>query len=140
MLSIIVYVLIVLALLGIMTSVARHFSGASAKGEENGSKASPSQRDMVESMECCGQHEVCEKESLLAAISKQIEYYEDEELDRFRGQTAYSEEEVEEFREVLYTMRSDEVAGWVRSLELRQINLPNEIKDEVLLIIEERRQ
>ena len=91
-------------------------------------------------MECCGQHEVCEKESLLAAISKQIEYYEDEELDRFRGQTTYSEEEVEEFREVLYTMRSDEVAGWVRSLELRQINLPNEIKDEVLLIIEERRQ
>ena len=33
-------------------------------------------------MECCGQHEVCEKESLLAAVSKQIEYYDDEELDR----------------------------------------------------------
>ena len=36
-------------------------------------------------MECCGQHEVCEKESLLAALSRQIEYYDDEELDRFRG-------------------------------------------------------
>ena len=32
-------------------------------------------------MECCGQHEVCEKESLLAAVSKKIEYYDDEELD-----------------------------------------------------------
>lgn len=34
--------------------------------------------------ECCGQHQICEKESLLAAVSKQIEYYDDEELDRFR--------------------------------------------------------
>jgi len=92
-------------------------------------------------MECCGQHEVCEKESLLAAISKQIEYYNDEELDRFRGRNddEYSEEEVEEFRDVLYTMRSDEVAGWVRSLQLRQVNLPDELKDEVILIVGERR-
>lgn len=33
--------------------------------------------------ECCGQHEVCEKDSLLAAVSKKIEYYDDEELDLF---------------------------------------------------------
>lgn len=91
-------------------------------------------------MECCGQHEVCEKESLLAAISRDIIYYNDEELDRFRGRTTYSEEETEEFRGVLYTMRSDEVAGWVRSLQLRQINIPDEIKDEVFLIVGERRQ
>jgi len=32
--------------------------------------------------ECCGQHEICEKESLLAAVSKKIEYYDDEELER----------------------------------------------------------
>ena len=31
--------------------------------------------------ECCGQHEVCERDSLLAAVSKKIEYYDDEELD-----------------------------------------------------------
>lgn len=29
--------------------------------------------------ECCGQHETCEKDSLLAAVSKGIEYYNDEE-------------------------------------------------------------
>ena len=81
--------------------------------------------------ECCGQHEVCEKDSLLAGISKD---------DRFRGRTDYGTDEVEEFREVLYTMRSDEVAGWVRSLELRQILLPDDIKDEVFLIVGERRQ
>ena len=48
--------------------------------------------------------------------------------------------EIEEFRYVLYTMREDEVAGWVRSLQLRQVELPDELKDEVFLIIGERRQ
>ena len=38
--------------------------------------------------ECCGQHETCEKDSLLAAVSKGIEYYNDEELDRFRGRSS----------------------------------------------------
>ena len=91
--------------------------------------------------ECCGQHQICEKESLLAAVSKQIEYYNDEELDRFRGKdsSAYSETETDEFRDVLYTMRDDEVAGWVRSLQLRGVPLPDALKDEVFLIIGERR-
>ena len=91
--------------------------------------------------ECCGQHETCEKDSLLAAVSKDVEYYEDEELDRFRMRRSdeYTAEEVEEFQEILYTMRNDEVAGWVRSLQLRHIELPDPIKDEVFLIIGERR-
>ncbi|WP_303004586.1 phospholipase [Bacteroides congonensis] len=91
--------------------------------------------------ECCGQHEVCEKDSLLAAVSKKIEYYDDEELDQFMGRegNAYTEEETELFRDVLYTTRDDEVAGWVRSLQLRGIELPDELKDEVFLIIRERR-
>ena len=93
-------------------------------------------------MECCGQHEVCEKESLLAALSRQVEYYDDEELDRFRGRQAseYTKDETDEFRDILYSMRSDEVAGWVRSLQLRQVELPDEIKDEVFMIVGERRQ
>ena len=92
-------------------------------------------------MECCGQHEVCEKESLLAALSKKIEYYDDEELDRFRGRGSdeYTEEEEEEFRDILYTTKEDEVAGWRRSLQLRGIQLPDGLKDELFLIIGERR-
>ena len=95
-----------------------------------------------EDFECCGQQEVCEKESLLAAVSKEIEYYEDEELDRFRGREAdeYSNDEIEEFRYVLETMREDEVAGWCRSLQLRAIILPEALKDEVLMIVGELRQ
>ena len=36
-------------------------------------------------------------------------------------------------------MRNDEVAGWVRSLQLRGIELPDELKDEVFMIVGERR-
>ncbi len=91
--------------------------------------------------ECCGQHEICERDSLLAAVSKKIEYYDDEELDRFIGTAAdaYTEEEADQFRDVLYTMQEVDVAGWVRSLQLRGIELPDQFKDEVFLIIGERR-
>lgn len=90
---------------------------------------------------CCGQHEVCEKDSLLAAVSKEIEYYDDEELDRFatRESDSYSDAEIEEFEDVFTTLRSEEVAGWVRSLQLRGINLPDALKDEVILVVGERR-
>lgn len=92
-------------------------------------------------MECCGQHEVCEKESLLAAVSKKIEYYDDEELNRYIGTPpdGYTSEQEDEFRDVFYTMHEEDVAGWVRSLQLRGIALPDTLKDEVFLIIGERR-
>lgn len=91
--------------------------------------------------DCCGQHELCEKDSLLAAVSQKVEYYDDEELDQFIGYepTQYNGDEAEMFRDVFYTMHDTEVAGWVRSLTLRGINLPEMVKDEVLLIVGERR-
>jgi hypothetical protein len=74
-------------------------------------------------------------------VSKGVEYYDDEELDRFRGRPSdsYTDAEVEEFREVLYTCHEEEVAGWSRSLQLRGIELPDELKDELFLIVGERR-
>ena len=94
------------------------------------------------SSDCCGQHEVCEKESLLAAVSNEVVYYDDEELDRFAGRRAdnYDREETDEFEEILTTLRSEDVAGWVRSLQLRGIELPEALRDEVILIVGERRQ
>lgn len=91
---------------------------------------------------CCGQHEVCEKDSLLAAVSRDIEYYDDEELDRFHGRdgSGYLPNEVEEFEDVLTTMRMEEVPGWIRSLQLRGINLPDQLKDDIILIVDELRQ
>ena len=139
-----IYTIITLLFLGLVAGLAHWIRGRKYRQMVNkgiiSEAAIPPTLNPVE-MECCGQHEVCEKESLLAALSRQIDYYEDEELDRFRGRKSdeYSEEEIDEFRNILYTMRSDEVAGWGRSLQLRQVELPDEVKDELFLIIGERR-
>lgn len=91
--------------------------------------------------ECCGQHEVCEKESLLAAVSRKIEYYDDEELDKYAGvaSDSYTPQQEDEFRDIFYTMLDEDVAGWVRSLQLRGIALPDNLKDEVFLVVGELR-
>lgn len=91
--------------------------------------------------ECCGQHATCERDSLLAAVSKEIIYYDDEELDEFRGRESdqYADEEADLFANVFYELKEVEVAGWVRSLQLRGVEIPDQIKDEVLLIVRERR-
>jgi hypothetical protein len=86
-------------------------------------------------------HITCEKDSLLASVSETIDYFDDEELDRYRGRSAdnYSDAEIEEFRDVLLTLLPDDIAPWARSLQLRGINLPTAVRDELLLIVSEAR-
>lgn len=90
--------------------------------------------------ECCGRHAVCERESLLTT-KPDIVYYEDEELDRLAGVPTeqYTEQDLLDFNEVFTTLRSDEVAGWLRSLQLRGITPPDSLKEEALMIVAERR-
>ena len=138
----ILIIILALAALGGVTALAQWIHNSKqAKSLDSREEEDTTDVQKILDMECCGQHETCEKDSLLAAVSKDIEYYNDEELDRFRGRegSEYSEEECDEFRDILYTMRDDEVAGWVRSLQLRYVNLPDELKDEVFLIVGERR-
>lgn len=89
---------------------------------------------------CCGTHVVCEKTNL-SPLTGEIVYYDDEELDRFRGRAAseYTPDEVEEFRDVLLTLHPEDVAGWSRSIQVREISLPPEIRDELLMIVGEIR-
>ena len=89
-----------------------------------------------ESSECCGQHEVCEKTNLINTNLK-IEYYDDEELDALSGKDPedYTEEEIAQLREVFETLKEYDVAGWLRSLQLRNIALPDDIKEEALFIV-----
>jgi hypothetical protein len=90
---------------------------------------------------CCGMHITCERDSLLASVSDSVEYYDDEELDAFAGRAAdaYSDAEIEQFREILLTLQPDDIAGWARSVQLRGITLPTEIRDELLFIVSEAR-
>ncbi|MDR1676173.1 MAG: phospholipase [Tannerella sp.] len=88
---------------------------------------------------CCGRHAVCER--LPASAGEKIEYYDDEELDAWRGtpSDAYSVQAEETFREVLYTLRAGEVAAWLHSLQRRGVHLPDALKDEAFLIVGEQR-
>ncbi len=86
---------------------------------------------------CNGNDPRCEQECMMEAATKPIEYFDDEELDKFkeRQSDSYTDDEAEMFREVLYTMKTEEVKDWCRSLTLRRVNLPDQVKDEVMLII-----
>ena len=81
------YLIIGLIVLGVVAFVAGSLRERKLKRQLlNGEIDELPNIQQVQDMECCGQHETCEKESLLAAVSKQIEYYyNDEELDSYRG-------------------------------------------------------
>ncbi len=94
-----------------------------------------------DSEECCGMHVTCERDSLLASVSNDIVYYDDEELDSYSGRGAddYTDAEIDQFREVLLTLQPEDIAGWARSVQLRGITLPSEIREELLMIVSEAR-
>ena len=73
---------------------------------------------------------------MMLAATQPIEYFDDEELDRFKGRASddISDDEAEAFAEVMQTMRPDEVKAWNRSLILRGINMPNQIKDDYIAL------
>ena len=89
---------------------------------------------------CCGEHLVCERETLLQTNAK-IEYYDDEELDTLAGidPADFSPAQLNLFRDVFSTLQEADVPGWCRSLQLRNIALPPDIREEALLIVRERR-
>lgn len=91
--------------------------------------------------ECCGQHLVCERETLLQT-NAHIDYYDDEELDALAdiAPEQYTESQYQMLREVFNSLSEKDVPGWCRSIQLRRIQLPPDIREEALLIVRERRQ
>ena len=136
--------LIVIGLLLFLTDKAYYSHHHSVKGNSDIKSETPdtneNKNESTHGEFCCGLHMVCEKTGL-SPIGDEIIYYEDEELDRFRGRSAdnYTPEEIEEFRDVLLTLRPDEVAGWARSITLRKIELPTDVREELLMIVAELR-
>ena len=105
----------------------------SAAGEEE----KPEKQDDSHGEICCGRHLICEK-PLSPRPGEKIVYYDDEELDRFAGKEEddYSDEEIEEIREVMMTLLPQDVAGWVRSIQLRGLRLPSQLRDELFILLE----
>jgi hypothetical protein len=109
-------------------------------GKTGATQAVVESENPVPDVDCCGAHEVCDKDTLLST-SDEIVYYNDEELDEYKNVPVgeYTTSQIEMFREVLYTMRDDEVAGWLRSLQLRNIQLPHIVREEALMVVSDLR-
>ncbi len=120
--------LIALVLLGGIAALLGWFSKDDGKGITEGPSCDT----------CDGTDTRCEQVCMMEASVKPIEYFEDEELDSFAGRRSdgYTDEEAEQFEEVLTTLRPEEVAAWNRSLILRGISVPDQIKDELLMLLE----
>lgn len=93
---------------------------------------------------CSSAEARCSRECHAQAVAEALSapeadlYYDDEELDVYRGRPSagYTAAEAEQFAEVMLTMRRGEVAAWGRCLTLRGIELPDQVKDEFILLSE----
>ena len=85
--------------------------------------------------ESCGIRPICPSEQLLMGECRQeITYYDDEELDTYAGRDAdgYSADEVEQWRDVLYTLQPGDLLGWGQSIKHRGLVMPAAIHEEFL--------
>ena len=129
--AVVVVLLLSLLVLGVLAAV---WSRVSSSGDDD--------TDAIVTRTTCdtcnGDDTRCEQECMMEAATREVEYYDDEELDRFKGRPSdcYTDDEAELFREVLFSMPQSDVKGWNRSLILRGINVPDQIKDELLLMID----
>lgn len=107
-------------------------------GNSGGSGAGVEKQDGQACKSCPAEPGRCLQECAIEAAVGTIEYFDDEELDRFRGRDSngYTEDEAAEFAEVMYTMRPDEVKDWLHSLQLRCVSLPDQLKDEAYMLAE----
>ena len=79
---------------------------------------------------CSGNDPKCEQVCTMEAATKPIEYFDDEELD----------DETEQFAYVLHTLKPEDAAAWSRSLTLRNIVVPESLRDELILLIQSARE
>ncbi len=80
----------------------------------------------------------CERECMMEVSLEEPEYFDDEELDIFKGRASdsYTPEEAEDFRRIMETMGCEDLKAWNRSLVLRGIDMPDQVKDDYILLTE----
>ncbi len=120
-----------LVLLGLFSWLATRF---------NWFRSAENLQEPTEPELCCGAHEICELDNLQIVDTKPI-YYDDETLDAYRDMDpeTYSDDINAQFEEVFESLLPQEVAGWLRSLQLRALKLPPYLYEQALSIVSERR-
>jgi len=124
--------IIILVLFGLVLMLATYISRRK--------KTVETEITINEDGECCGAHEVCDRESLLSADAN-VEYFDDENLDALADvqPEKFTDDQLNQLSDVFYTLRESDVAAWLRSLQVRRIQLPLELREQALLIVSERR-
>ena len=124
------YIFLAMVVIGVILYI--HDRMTRHPGEQQDEIVQPTQDACTD--DCCGTHDVCPSEMMLKHIDDPVAYYEDEELDTFRGRDAtnYSDDELEQWRDVLYTLKHDELLAWERSVKKRGIAMPEVIKQELI--------
>lgn len=127
-----IYLILILIALGVFTALLGIISSHRDGGDDIVHPVTAS------CATCTGDNDMCEQDCMLEAATKDIEYFDDEELDAYhdRPSNQYSDTEADEFSEIMYTMKPEEVKAWNRSLILRGINMPDQIKDEFIALAE----
>lgn len=88
--------------------------------------------------DCCGAHEVCEFDE--ADFNEDIiTYFNDEELDELRNlrENDLTTKQIDDLRDVLYTLQPQEINKWLTSLARRHIHLPSYLQQEARQLIAE---
>ena len=133
--------IILLALLAvsgiILYAIDRLLHDRDTASNDNGEAGDDIQHECT--ADCCGTNSVCPSEKLLLGINSELVYFNDEELDAFKGRTAddYTDSEIDAFRDVLYTLRKDELLAWQLSVKRRGITMPAAIHDEFIMLYNE---
>ncbi len=111
---------------------------ASRKRTSAPEKAEEADEPHLVPSDCCGAHEICEFDASIFN-QKEIVYFEDEELDVLRNvrEDQLTGKQIDQLREVLYTLRPEEINKWLISLGRRHIHLPVILQQEARQLLTE---
>jgi len=87
---------------------------------------------------CCGAHEVCDFVET-DFDEEAITYFDDEDLDVLRNvrENDLTAEQIDDLREVLYTLKPWEINKWLTSIARRHIHLPPILQQEARQLMAE---
>lgn len=130
-----IYALILIILVVVVLVALKLFSG----NDEPEVVAKPKEEPREIASDCCGAHEVCEFDE--ADFDENvIIYFNDEELDELRNvrEDQLTASQIDELRDVLYTLRTEEIGKWLTSISRRHIHLPVILQQEARQLMVER--
>lgn len=125
----IVFIVVVIGLTVVASSKRRNSNASAEKDDE----------PQLAATDCCGAHEVCEFDSY-KFNEEEIVYFDDEELDALRNirEDQLTGQQIDQLREVLYTLHPQEINKWLISLGRRHIHLPPILQQEARQLLVEK--